>query len=324
MQKSAVSTKSGIETEYVPCDLCCSTDHELLFTRTDPITGEDFNLLQCSCGMALVNPMPTEASIPLLYPPEYLHGKELKTVMYGRMLRLLEGAPGKKLLDVGCGRGQFIHYASRQGWKAEGVDLIRWDDPCPVSIRIGDFSTMDLAERSYDAITAWALLEHVRKPSLYFGKVSRLLQNGGRFVFVVPNIAAPGMKTNCSEDIPRHLWLFTEDTVKRYLERVGMEAVSILHNGRIYKAYPFGALSSRLRGRGETRCAVLENKAVALLRNRQVKGNMGAWIADVFRELGPADLIIDSMDLAFGILLAGFSRLIGNYGSMTVIARRVS
>jgi SAM-dependent methyltransferase len=311
-------------TEYVACDLCGSLEHTLLFSKIDQVTGLEFNLVECSCGMAFVNPMPTRECISMIYPDDYLDGKERRQDKYAKMLSLLPSASGQILLDIGCGRGDFIHYAAASGWQTEGVDLMDWRSPYSDAIKVGDFLTMDLPEAGYDAVTAWALLEHVRQPSLYFRKASRLLRDNGRFVFVVPNISAPGMRYSCSEDIPRHLWLFTPAAVMRYLDESGMEAVSIRHDGRIYQAYPFGLLRRLFNAneRKEPRCREFENRAVALLRNRQVKGNLRPWLAEALRSLGPKDLVIDALDLALGVLVAQASKIVRNYGVINVIARK--
>ena len=101
---------------------------------------------------------------------------------------------------------------------------------------------MNLPETSYDVVTAWAMLEHVRRPSLLFEKVSRLLKQEGQFIFTVPNFQAPGIRRSCTDDIPRHLWLFSFEAVTTYLNRFGMVPRSILHNADLYTAYPFGLL----------------------------------------------------------------------------------
>ncbi len=315
---------SEVKTEFVACDLCGSFDHDLLFSKIDPVTGQVFHVVQCRCGMAFVNPMPTIDSMKFLYPTDYLEHKDLKKAMYRKMLKLLRNAPGRKLLDVGCGRGEFIHLASQEGWEILGVDSVKWDSACPVPIEVGDLCEMDLEEGTFDAVTAWAVLEHVRKPSSFFERIGRLLKAQGLFVFLVPNIAAPGMRVSCTEDIPRHLWLFSPESVKRYLDKYAMLATSILHNGAIYSAHPFGLLRHAFSqsGRMHKRCADYDNKSVALLRNRQLMGNLWPWLKEVGATLTYKDMLIDLADIALGLLVAQWSKIIRNYGVITVIARK--
>lgn len=321
MEPMAIDT---IFTEYVPCDLCGSNDQVLLYSKIDPITRKEFHLVECDCGMAFVNPMPTAASIPLLYPSDYLRDKRDLTSLYDRMMTYLP-VGGGKLLDIGCGQGDFINHAAKAGWDVEGVDLMSWGTSHAIPIRVGDFLTMDFQEGNYDAITAWALLEHVRAPSAFFDRVSRLLKDEGLFIFVVPNFGALGMKHCCTEDIPRHLWLFTPRAVENYLGRYGMEARAVFHSDALYTAYPFGLVRYGLQKlwKRTTSCRSYQNKSVALLRNRQVKGNARAWLAEVFRSLGPLDVALDLADLALGVLLAQASKLTRNYGVITVVAGRI-
>ncbi|MBI4966204.1 MAG: class I SAM-dependent methyltransferase [Desulfomonile tiedjei] len=312
----------SVETEYVTCDLCGSDEQTVLYSRMDPVSRAEYHLVECGCGMAFVNPMPKTESIPLLYPEDYLKDKENLEFLYSRMIKLLPGESGGRLLDIGCGRGDFIAQAAKKGWDVEGVDLLDWNTPHPVTIRVGDFLQMKLPKGYYDVITAWAMLEHVRKPSAFFEKVSALLRPNGCFVFVVPNFGAPGMRHSCTEDIPRHLWLFTPQAVNAYLAKYGMAPVSVLHDDRLYTSYPFGLVRyalGRVRGK-PTNCSRFENKSVALLRNRQVRGNLREWLGEVFRKLGPVDIAIDTLDLIVGVLVANWSKLIKNYGVITVTA----
>lgn len=314
-----------VETEYVKCDFCGSDDHEPLFSKVHPETGMEFHLVRCRCGMALVNPMPVAGSIGRLYPTDYHEAKPHLHSMYARMMEYLPAEPAGRLLDVGCGRGDFIYHAASLGWEVEGVDLIRWEGARDVTIRVGDFVTMDIPEGSFHAITAWALLEHVRHPSRFIEKISRLLHPDGRFVFLVPNVSAPGIKYSCAEDVPRHLWMFTPGTVEGYLERYGMRPLSVYHDDSIYTAYPFGLVRRKLSAliREETRCSRYQNKSVAVLRNRELKGNLKKWLSEVVRSVGPLDLALDAVDMAVGLALARISKALGNYGVITVVAVKV-
>jgi len=315
-----------VSTEYVKCDLCGSDEQDIVYSKLDPITDREYHLVECRCGMAFVNPMPTSESIPLLYPDDYLKDKGNQDALYNRMIELLPVSLGGRLLDVGCGRGDFINQAAKKGWEAEGVDLLDWRMPHPVRIRVGDFLSMDLPQARYDVVTAWAMLEHVRNPSAFFEKISTLLRPDGRFIFVVPNFAAPGMRHSCTEDIPRHLWLFTPRAVTAYLAKYEMAPISILHDDRLYTSYPFGLVRygvRRLRRR-PAHCSVFENKSVALLRNRQFRGNLRPWLGEVFSLLGPVDIAIDAVDLVVGVLVAKWSKLINNYGVITVIAGKAN
>ncbi|MGA8830858.1 MAG: class I SAM-dependent methyltransferase [Desulfomonilaceae bacterium] len=319
-----------IKSEYTDCDLCGSTNHELIYSKVDHVTGLEFHVVKCECGMVFVNPMPFEECARLLYPSDYLNEKPYLGSLFKNMLRLLPRLPegDRRLLDVGCGTGHFIRYAAKAGWDAEGVDFEDWgSSEGGTKIRLGNFPSMDIPEQYYSVITSWAVLEHVRRPSLFFEKIGKLLHKNGTFIFTVPNVEAPGMRLSCDEDVPRHLWLFTPSTVKAYLCKYGMELETIFHNGKIYRSYPFGLVRYGWHvsiKRADPLCSVYQNKSVALLRNRSMTVHFGNWIQEVMSSLSLWDIAVDGVDLAVGIMLANVSKLIRNYGVITVVARRKS
>jgi len=184
---------------------------------------------------------------------------------------------------------------------------------------------MDIPKASFDVITAWAVMEHVRKPSQYFEKIGMLLRPHGKFVFTVPNAASPGMSYSCDEDTPRHFWLFTPDAVRRYLEDYGMEVERYIHDGSIYRAYPFGlvrrAYWSLLR-RKDLACTMYQNKAVGLLQNKPMDIYFRRWIGDVFKHLSLFDIAIDVLDLGLGLSVGAVAKSLRNYGVVTVVATK--
>ncbi len=137
-----MNNMDSIVTEYVNCDLCGSGEHTLLYSNWDPVTRKEYSVVECQCGMAFVNPMPTVESIPLLYPADYLKDKRDFAQLYSRMMKLLPKVSGGRLLDIGCGQGDFMDHASKEGWGVEGIDLMAWDNLHALPIRVGDFLEM--------------------------------------------------------------------------------------------------------------------------------------------------------------------------------------
>lgn len=322
---TAMSSLNDSMCEYVPCDLCGSLDHEIIYSKIDHVTNWEFHVVRCSCGMVFVNPMPFQDHLHLLYPSHYLDEKPLLENLYSRMLQILPSATnGNKLLDIGCGRGDFVWYANQHGWDAEGVDFTRWKNfRKGLRITFGDFLLMNQGPSCFNVITAWAVMEHVRNPSLYFKRVSELIESKGKFVFTVPNVTSPGMLYSCDEDTPRHLWLFTPDAIKKYLSQCGMRVERSIHDGSVYRAYPFGLLRlgfNLLLGNSHLRCKEFQNKSVALLKNKPMDLYFKTWLRDVLRRLSLVDIGIDTLDLSLGILVGSVSKFIKNYGVMTIVA----
>jgi SAM-dependent methyltransferase len=112
-----------------------------------------------------------------------------------------------------------------------------------------EFQNIPVKEARYDAVTAWAVLEHVHDPMAYFRKAAEVVKKGGLFVFLVQNFHSVASRNLFCEDVPRHLYFFTRETVKRYLEKTGF-ALEREDNGRkIYKLAPNNWLGFMLRTR---------------------------------------------------------------------------
>jgi cyclopropane-fatty-acyl-phospholipid synthase len=107
----------------------------------------------------------------------------------------LKLAPGKRVLDVGCGFGAFVmHAAMQHGVSAVGITLSPSQAELArrrvreagladrVEIRLADYR--DLAGERYDAIASIGMVEHVgsRQIDLYARQLAALLGGGGRLL----------------------------------------------------------------------------------------------------------------------------------------------
>jgi len=222
---------------------------------------EFFQVVECDeCGLGFVNPRPTTREISKYYPPEYFQGPGTEsfdrymTRRLAREARYLDEAPDssapKTLLDIGCANGDFPRFMAARGWQVAGVEV------SPSAQRITDFPVytqefhhIPITQPAFDAITAWAVLEHVHDPMAYFRKAAQVLKKSGRFIFAVTNFHSLASRYLFCEDIPRHLYFFTRETVARYLQSSGL-ALEKEDNGRaIYKLAPTNWLSFHLQSK---------------------------------------------------------------------------
>lgn len=98
----------------------------------------------------------------------------------------------KRLLDVGCGNGQFIAEASRHGWSCDGVELSHTlaEEAChrtAAAIFELPVEDLDIPDNSYDAITMWDLLEHLAVPRRFMRRAWRALKPGGVLLIYTPD-----------------------------------------------------------------------------------------------------------------------------------------
>lgn len=132
-----------------------------------------------------------------------------------------------RILEVGCGRGDFIgRISERLGAHVDGLELN--EEAVAQARRVGrrvhcedlaDFA----AERAgrYDAVCAFEVLEHVPHPRPFLERMLRLLRPGGRLIIAVPN---QDSFIRCDEqnllDMPPHHVTRWNPAVLRYLQRI--------------------------------------------------------------------------------------------------------
>src|ERR1022692_4073197 len=160
----------AISWEECDCFLCRSADHSPLLEAADPHSGFRFLLVQCnSCGLCFTNPRPDLVSITQFYPADYSchHAKPHNPATYGaRLARLLPMHGLARLLDFGCGAGDFLRRMSALGWNVTGLDR---SEAAVTGIRdlpafVGTLPNPLWTEACFEAITMWQSLEHVHQP----------------------------------------------------------------------------------------------------------------------------------------------------------------
>ncbi len=247
--------------ETVSCDLCGSKNYSAVYEMPDRLfyREEFFTVVECrECGLAFLNPRPSREEMQKYYPANYYQGPPTKSHQrylkrrFGAEARYLEEIErrggGKKLLDVGCANGDFPRFMKARGWEVEGVEVSSSSERITdFKVHTEEFQKIAVNEPMYDAVTAWAVLEHVHSPMEYFQKAAQVTKPGGLFVFLVPNYASLASKKLFCEDVPRHLYYFSRTTATRYLEKSGFALVKQDNTRTVYKLSPHNWLGYMLR-----------------------------------------------------------------------------
>jgi SAM-dependent methyltransferase len=144
-------------------------------------------------------------------------------------------APAPRVLDVGCGNGDFVAKANALGWEGQGVepdraavDLAR---AAGLAVDVGDIT--DVARGpGFDAITLSHVIEHLHRPLAAMERARELLRPGGMVWIATPNARALGHRVYGRHwfglDPPRHLVVFTPDSLMDLLRAAGFTRVSRL------------------------------------------------------------------------------------------------
>jgi len=111
-------------------------------------------------------------------------------------LRLLpRPEPGRgRLIDLGCGRGEFMRLAARRGWQVQGADVASGNvEHCraaALAVQAVDLNEpLPWPDGSFDCVTMVEVIEHVVNTEGLLEEIFRVLAPGGRLLLTTPNIA---------------------------------------------------------------------------------------------------------------------------------------
>lgn len=180
-----------------------------------------------------------------------------KSLKKNSFLRLLEIQPGRSLLDVACGKGEFLYSCISKGLKLSGIDISQVAIqqaknilPSDVVLTCGNAENLPYNDESFDYVTCLGSLEHFLDPEKGIREIARVLKRGGRALFFLPNLYFVG-----------HIYLawrhgiepseadqqFSENFKTRLgwqnmIERNGLKVISIHKFNKIYKSKKVGRI----------------------------------------------------------------------------------
>lgn len=214
-------------------------------------------------------------------------------------------SPGSgKLLDVGCGVGHFLEAARRRGWQVQGLDISRPGSEVArktygIPVKVGTLEEADFAQGSYDAITLWDVIEHIRRPVEALKAANRFLRPGGILAMKTPNESGffKQFVLACYRSFGRHAafllkyvyyvphyFSYSEKSMNRLLEHSGFEALLYERDGTPLE---FAARKINLHYRDDSRrwLVVALLPLVNFLAARSGKGNKIVVYARKVREI---------------------------------------
>lgn len=228
------------------CPLCKSGRFLNYAEITDhAVSKENFILCKCSnCELLFTNPRPTEDKIGPYYnfPEYYSHEDKAKNLTQWIYQKVRNFSISKKvdyirrlkrkgkLLDYGCGTGEFLKAAKNKGWKISGIEpneKARNQANLKLNEKVKN-SIEELNKNSdYDIITLFHVLEHIHELRKTLKKIITHLKSDGYLIIAVPNADSwDGKKYGkywAGWDVPRHLYHFNSKSIEAIQKEFNLE-----------------------------------------------------------------------------------------------------
>lgn len=251
------------------CPWCGSNKAQInLWLKDEFLTKKDFHICEClNCGLLYTMPRPSKEKIGAYYKSdEYYSHQENKKGFVPRLYEAIKkinlkhkfhlasrDLPVGKLLDIGCGVGDFLHVAENKGWQCTGVEPSEEAREIARQRIKGDLLYSEdlnhLPDQSFDLITMWHVLEHVDDLKWQVAQLQRLIKPNGRIVIAVPNYRSyDGRFYNAywaAYDVPRHLNHFNKTVITKIFKTSGLSLVSM--DKLVWDAYYISFMSEQYK-----------------------------------------------------------------------------
>lgn len=220
------------------CPWCESENNSSFLKLKDYfLSQEDFEIYECNnCNLLFTAPCPSPSEIGRYYKSEdYLSHNEEKKGLFAKIYNIVKKNNIKNkyniatngcmhsinILDIGCGIGDFLHYAKRNGCSITGIEpdnearkIAEKKLYCNI---LSPEELQNLPDNSFDIVTMWHVLEHVADLKTEIYHLQRILRKDGRLVLALPNYKSYDAEYYkdkwAAYDVPRHLNHFSQNSI---------------------------------------------------------------------------------------------------------------
>jgi SAM-dependent methyltransferase len=254
--------------QHRSCPICSGKRTVYAFSH------QGYRICRCDdCTFMFVNPQPSDAVLAEIYNETYFIGsmtgepaivqdvKRATARHYLRLMELYSGPLRGRLLEIGCGRGEFLLESVERGLETVGVEYAEASASQArtllqgrAEIVTGDIDSAGLPDASFDYCVFADVIEHVRDPAAFIEQVWRVLKPGGMVFIATPSIDSPSarfMRENWMELKLEHLSYFNPHTLDQLLHRhhfadiqtgAGYKVLTLDYIRSHFDRYPVGGL----------------------------------------------------------------------------------
>ncbi len=221
-----------------------------MVVKDHSVSKESFNIMVCdNCNFHFTNPRPDKDEIGKYYESEeyishsdkanspinliYKIARKYALSTKKKLINSVAKDKKGRILDYGCGTGYLLETMKSDGWKTFGIepnDKARELASQKVKVK-ETIEQLDLKNKKFDIITLWHVLEHIHDLNSTIKTLKTILKEKGKIIIAVPNIESYEESIFGEEwaayDVPRHLYHFSQDTMKTLMLKHGLKIKQI-------------------------------------------------------------------------------------------------
>jgi 2-polyprenyl-3-methyl-5-hydroxy-6-metoxy-1,4-benzoquinol methylase len=142
------------------------------------------------------------------------------------------GTTQKTILDIGAGSGDFLQYCKDQKYHVTGTEPSEAARNIAAEKGIDLYKSLDeVPDQKFDVITMWHVLEHIPNLFEFLEQLKSRLKENGKLIIAVPNFKSYDAEYYkeywAAYDVPRHLWHFSQKSIRNLFESVQMKVTKI-------------------------------------------------------------------------------------------------
>jgi len=147
-----------------------------------------------------------------------------------------------RLLDVGCGSGQYLSIMKSLGWDVKGTEVDQnaaaiARNEYGLDVFVGNLEDAHFPSESFNIITLIHVIEHLYDPIHLLIECRRILKPGGKLILTTPNIESLGHALFKGDwrglEIPRHLMVFSLNSIELCTRKAGFKTTVLRGSARI-------------------------------------------------------------------------------------------
>jgi SAM-dependent methyltransferase len=272
--KLIIESKRFSVENLAACPVCHHTNISPMGTVSDhTLTAQEaYHLNLCHhCTLQFLNPRPSENEMGQYYPIAYhklipasgnlstikkiilasCFGYPLEnntSLFYTSILKLLQPFLKNKigrqipdfiedgfLLEIGCGRGEYLAKMRDLGWNVRGVDVSQEAidfarSHYQLDVCVAGADNLPYDDAFFDVVFLKHVIEHLHEPIAAMQEICRVLKPNGRILITTPNTNSLGNKLFGRQwvhyDPPRHLMVYNLKSLSHLFNLTGVEMLT--------------------------------------------------------------------------------------------------